>query len=88
MELRSESTYTTICFRPRSELRMNLRVRSVTGCSRSAMFASCVIQLVEVLDITDSNAATYRESATGYFNGRMKSSWSCVFCVCGRLASC
>lgn len=30
-------TYTTICFRPRSGFRTNLRVRSVTGCSRSAM---------------------------------------------------
>ena len=29
--------YTTICLRPRRGLRMNLRVRSVTGCSRSAM---------------------------------------------------
>ena len=57
---------------------MNLRVRSVTGCSRSAMFASCVVQLMEVLDIVNMNAATYRECATGSFNGRMKSSWSCV----------
>lgn len=32
------ATYTTICLRPRSGLRMNLRVRSVTGCSRSAIF--------------------------------------------------
>ena len=31
------STYTTICLRPRRGLRMNLRVRSVTGCSRSAI---------------------------------------------------
>ena len=30
-------TYTTICLRPRRGLRMNLRVRSVTGCSRSAI---------------------------------------------------
>ena len=67
---------------------MNLRVRSVTGCSRSAMFASCVVQLVEILTIANLSAATYREYATGSFNGRMKSSWSCVFCVCGRLASC
>ena len=34
-----ERTYTTICLRPRSGLRMNLRVRSVTGCSLSAMIA-------------------------------------------------
>ena len=27
------ATYTTICLRPRRGLRMNLRVRSVTGCS-------------------------------------------------------
>ena len=32
-------TYTTICLRPRRGLRMNLRVRNVTGWSRSAMFA-------------------------------------------------
>lgn len=31
------SAYTTICLRPRRGLRMNLRVRSVTGCSRSAI---------------------------------------------------
>ena len=67
---------------------MNLRVRSVTGCSRSAMLASCVVHLVEVLEIANLNAATYRECATGSFNGRMNSSWSCVFCVCDRLASC
>ena len=57
---------------------MNLRVRSVTGCSRSAMFASCVIQLEGALDIAYLNAATYRECATGSFNGRMKSNRSCV----------
>lgn len=34
-----DNTHTTICFRPRREFRINLRVRSVTGCSRSAMFA-------------------------------------------------
>jgi hypothetical protein len=39
-EIRSMGvTYTTICLRPRRGLRMNLRVRKVTGCSRSAMFA-------------------------------------------------
>ena len=32
-------TYTTICFLDRSALRKNLRVRSVTGCSRSAMIS-------------------------------------------------
>lgn len=32
-------TYTTICFRPRRGLRMNLRVRSVTGALLSAIFA-------------------------------------------------
>ena len=31
--------YTTICLRPRRALRMNLRVRRVTGCSLSAMMA-------------------------------------------------
>ena len=67
---------------------MNLRVRSVTGCSRSAMFAGCLMQLEEVLDIANSNAATYRECATGSFNGRMSRIGSVVFCVCGRLASC
>lgn len=33
-------THTTICFLPRRALRMNLRVRSVTGCSRSAMLSN------------------------------------------------
>ena len=37
------STYTTICLRPRRALRMNLRVRRVTGCSLSAMLAVCDI---------------------------------------------
>lgn len=32
-------TYTTICLRPRRGLRMNLRVRKVTGVSESAIFA-------------------------------------------------
>jgi hypothetical protein len=42
-------TYTTICLRPRRGLRMNLRVRRVTGCSRSAMFAGERIDLSENL---------------------------------------
>lgn len=41
---------------------MNLRVRSVTGCSRSAMFASCIISLAPTLGIVDVHAATDRES--------------------------
>lgn len=31
----------TICLRPKRGLRMNLRVLSVTGCSRSAMLTVC-----------------------------------------------
>ena len=42
-------TYTTICFRPRRALRINLRVRSVTGCSRSAIFAGWRILSVQEL---------------------------------------
>ena len=61
---------------------MNLRVRSVTGCSRSAMFASCLMQLEEILDIVNLHAATYRECATGSFNGRMSRIGSVYFaCV-------
>jgi hypothetical protein len=39
-ELAKEGTYTTICRLLSSWLRMNLRVRKVTGASRSAMLAS------------------------------------------------
>lgn len=38
-EGRAGNTYTTICLRPRRGLRMNLRVRRVTGESLSAIFA-------------------------------------------------
>lgn len=41
---------------------MNLRVRSVTGCSLSAMFASCMGPLAKALGIVDVHAATNRES--------------------------
>ncbi len=34
-------THTTICLRPSRGLRMNLRVRSVTGESESAILAVC-----------------------------------------------
>lgn len=34
---KGKKAYTTICLRARRALRMNLRVRSVTGCSRSAI---------------------------------------------------
>lgn len=34
-------THTTICLRPSRGLRMNLRVRRVTGESLSAIFADC-----------------------------------------------
>lgn len=33
-------THTTICLRPSRGLRMNLRVRRVTGASESAIFAT------------------------------------------------
>lgn len=37
----------TICLRPKRGLRMNLRVLSVTGCSRSAMLTICAVCEVE-----------------------------------------
>ncbi len=37
------ATHTTICLRPSRGLRMNLRVRSVTGLSLSAMVAVVVM---------------------------------------------
>jgi hypothetical protein len=40
-------TYMTICLRPKRGLRMNLRVRSVTGCSRSAILTKDCLQYVE-----------------------------------------
>ena len=55
---------------------MNLRVRSVTGCSRSAIFASCVIPLVKVLGMADIYAATYRDCVAGSLDGRTQSSRS------------
>lgn len=61
---------------------MNLRVRSVTGCSRSAMFASCIVRLVRILDTLDIHAATYKECVGGSFDGRTKSSSSSLICVC------
>lgn len=38
---RRRATYTTICLRPSRGLRMNLRVRRVTGESESAILVSC-----------------------------------------------
>ena len=46
-------THTTICFRPRRAFRMNLRVRSVTGCSLSAMLAGCIVLLAKTLGILE-----------------------------------
>lgn len=40
---------------------MNLRVRSVTGCSLSAMFAGCIVLLAKTLGIVDAHAATDRD---------------------------
>lgn len=43
------TTHTTICLRPRRGLRMNLRVRRVTGVSTSAIFAIWVmLRLVDL----------------------------------------
>lgn len=61
---------------------MNLRVRSVTGCSRSAMFAGYIIRLARVLDIEGIHAATYKECVGGSFDGRTKSSSPFPICVC------
>ena len=63
-------THTTICFRPRRALRMNLRVRSVTGCSLSAMLAGCIVLLAKTLAIVGVNAATNRQ----FFDCRAESS--------------
>lgn len=61
---------------------MNLRVRNVTGCSRSAMFASCIGRLARVLDTVDIHAATHKECVGGSFDGRTKSSSPSLICVC------
>ena len=58
-------THTTICFRPRRALRMNLRVRSVTGCSLSAMFDGYFVLSAKTLGIVDVDAATDRDYAAG-----------------------
>lgn len=58
-------THTTICFRPRRALRMNLRVRSVTGCSLSAIFAGNLVLLAKTLGIVDVHAATDRDCVAG-----------------------
>lgn len=44
---------------------MNLRVRSVTGCSRSAIFAGCLVALAKALGIVEVHAATHRELVAG-----------------------
>lgn len=44
---------------------MNLRVRSVTGCSRSAMFVGCIFSLADTLGMVDVHAATNRECVIG-----------------------
>ena len=45
---------------------MNLRVRSVTGWSRSAIFASCTFSLAKTLDVQEVHWATDRERVAGY----------------------
>ena len=44
---------------------MNLRVRSVTGCSLSAMSDGYFVLLANTLDIVDVDAATNRGYAAG-----------------------
>ena len=65
---------------------MNLRVRSVTGCSRSAMIASCIVPLAMVLSTVGIHAVTDRECVAGSCNGRTTSSRSIctVICVCAK----
>ena len=76
------STHTTICFRPRRELRMNLRVRSVTGCSLSAMFASCMVPLAKTLGIVDVNASTNRVCVAGCSVVKQSRVGPSAICVC------
>lgn len=44
-----EETHTTICLRPSRGLRMNLRVRSVTGESESAILAVGWLSMLAML---------------------------------------
>ena len=53
------NTHTTICFRPRREFRMNLRVRSVTGCSLSAMTADYDMPSIAKWQREQRGRATY-----------------------------
>lgn len=45
MKMAGSKTHTTICLRPRRGLRMNLRVRRVTGESVSAIFAIVMLRI-------------------------------------------
>lgn len=45
------STHTTICLRPSRGLRMNFRVRRVTGASESAMVMSSVVGCRTSIDL-------------------------------------
>ena len=47
---------------------MNLRVRSVTGCS--AMVANSMVPLVRLLDVVDVHVATHGKCIVGSLNGR------------------
>ena len=84
VSLRGRSTHRTICFRPRRALRINLRVRSVTGCSLSAMFASCMIALTKTMGIVDVHVATDRECVAGSSMIKRSRVGPIVICVCAR----
>lgn len=63
---------------------MNLRVRSVTAVSFSAMFASCIIPLAKRLDITSVYAVTHRERVAGSSMAEQSRGGSSVICVCAK----
>ena len=63
---------------------MNLRVRSVTGCSRSAMFAGCILRLAMTLITVEVVAVTNRTcdaKSSIIEQNRVRPS---VICVCAR----
>ena len=61
---------------------MNLRVRSVTGCS--AIFADSVVLLVKILDLVDVHVYTYEECTVGSLDDRASRVRPSVICVCAR----
>lgn len=63
---------------------MNLRVRSVTVCSRSAMFVGCIVLLAKTLDIKDVYAVTHTECIAGSSMVEKSRVVPSVICVCAK----